>query len=78
MSAVCDAGGEINIESIAEGNLDLREESLTAYEAAYAGAFGAVTLGAAVFLNDARDQIYFTQDGCSSRGSRRCHCGSPM
>ena len=54
-------GGEIKIESIAEGNLDLREESLTAYEAGYAGAFGRVTLGAAVFLNDARDQIYFTQ-----------------
>jgi iron complex outermembrane receptor protein len=57
---VTPGGGEINLESIAEGNVDLREESLTAYETAYSGAFGPVTLGAAVFLNDARDQIYFT------------------
>jgi iron complex outermembrane receptor protein len=48
------------------GNLDLKEESLTAYEAAYSGGFGPMTVGAAIYVNDARDQIYFTlQDGGS-------------
>jgi outer membrane receptor for ferrienterochelin and colicin len=53
--------GSVRLPAVAEGNRDLKEESLTAYEVAYAGAFGAVTVGAAVFLNDARDQISFTQ-----------------
>ena len=50
------------VQAIAEGNQDLKEEALMAYEGGYTGAFGPITLGAAVFLHDDRDQILFTND----------------
>jgi iron complex outermembrane receptor protein len=47
--------------SFAEGELELKEEGLTAYEAAYIGQFGSMTLGAATYLNYTTDMILFTQ-----------------
>ena len=58
----------LRVPAVATGNLGLKEESLTAYEMAYSGGFGPMTLSAAVFLNDARDQIYFTQPEGGSQG----------
>jgi len=45
----------------AVGNDQLREESLTAYEAGYIGRFGATTLGAAFYVNHTKNMIQFTQ-----------------
>ena len=50
------------VQAIAEGNQDLKEEALMAYETGYTGAFGPITVGAAVFLHDDRDQILFTNE----------------
>lgn len=56
-------GGPVYAPVVAVGNDDLREEALTAYEAAYSAAFGRVTAGAAVYLNRVRDAIQFTETG---------------
>jgi iron complex outermembrane receptor protein len=48
---------------VAEGNQQLRAESLTAYEVGYIGRFGRTTVGAAAYLNRTRDMIQFTQIG---------------
>jgi iron complex outermembrane receptor protein len=53
--------GDFQFPSRAEGNLDLEEEALTAYEAGYVGAFGPITVGAAAYLNHTRNTILFTQ-----------------
>lgn len=45
------------------GNEDLNAEVLTACEAGYIGGFGRTTLGAAVYVNDTRNMIQFTQTG---------------
>ena len=45
----------------AVGNSALREEGLTAYEVGYIGMVGDLTLGAAAYLNRARNIIQFTQ-----------------
>ena len=50
------------VQAVAEGNPDLKEEALMAYETGYTGAFGPITVGAAVFLHDDRDQILFTNE----------------
>jgi iron complex outermembrane receptor protein len=47
--------------SFADGNLDLKEEALTAYEAAYIGQIGSMTVGAATYVNYTRNMILFTQ-----------------
>ena len=47
--------------SFADGNLDLKEEGLTAYEAAYIGQLGAITLGASTYVNHTRNMVLFTQ-----------------
>jgi outer membrane receptor protein involved in Fe transport len=47
--------------SFADGNLDLKEEGLTAYEAAYIGQLGSITLGAATYVNYTRNMVLFTQ-----------------
>jgi outer membrane receptor protein involved in Fe transport len=55
------AAGQVQLPAIAQGNLQLREEALTAYEAGYIGGFGRATLGAAVYLNHTKNMIQFTQ-----------------
>lgn len=45
----------------AVGNLDLREQALTAYELGYIGQFGSATVSAAVYLNHTDDMILFTE-----------------
>ena len=47
--------------TIATGNLDLKEEGVTTYEVGYIGGFGPTTLGAAVYLNQTKNMIMFTQ-----------------
>jgi outer membrane receptor for ferrienterochelin and colicin len=47
--------------SFADGNLALKEEGLTAYEAAYFGQLGSITLGAATYVNYTRNMVLFTQ-----------------
>ena len=47
--------------SFAEGNLDLKEEGLTAYEVGYIGQVGPMTLGAATYVNYTENMILFTQ-----------------
>jgi len=47
--------------SFADGNLDLKEEGLTAYEAAYIGQLGAITLGVSTYVNYTRNMVLFTQ-----------------
>jgi outer membrane receptor for ferrienterochelin and colicin len=59
--APLEAGGVFQVLSIAEGNPDLREEAVTAYEAAYVAALGPTTLGAAAYINRSRDHISFAQ-----------------
>ena len=49
------------------GNQDLVEEEMTAYEVGYAGAIrGRVTLSAAFYVNDSKNEIFFTQTGSYS------------
>ena len=55
------SGVPFNFPSFADGNLDLEEEALTAYEAAYVGQIGSITLGAATYVNYTEDMILFTQ-----------------
>ncbi len=46
----------------AVGNEELKEESLTAYEVGYTGVVaGRATVSAAVYVNDTRNSIFFTQ-----------------
>ena len=56
-----EGGGVFPVLSIAEGNLALREQAVTAYEAAYVAALGPTTLGAAAYVNRSRDHIAFGQ-----------------
>lgn len=53
--------GTFDVRVAAVGNDLLREESLTAYEAAYSAVWGRVTAGAAVYVNRLRNAIQFTQ-----------------
>ena len=54
-------GGGITIPVPAVGNLDLKEEALTAYEVGYIGVLGPTTVTAAVYLSHTDDMILFTQ-----------------
>jgi iron complex outermembrane receptor protein len=63
------AAGDFRFPSVAEGNLDLKEEALTAYEAGYVGTFGPMRLGAALYLNYTRNMILFTQTGSYASAS---------
>jgi outer membrane receptor protein involved in Fe transport len=54
------AAGRFQFPTAAEGNQQLREEALTAYEAGYIGGFGRATVGAAVYLNRTKNMIQFT------------------
>ena len=60
--------GQFQFPAVAVGNEQLKEESLTAYEAGYIGGFGRTTLGAALYLYRTRNTILFTQTG-SYQGS---------
>jgi outer membrane receptor protein involved in Fe transport len=55
--------GPFPVPVVAVGNDQLREEALTAYEAAYSVALGRVTAGAAVYVNRVSNAIQFTQTG---------------
>jgi iron complex outermembrane receptor protein len=57
------AAGPFPVPVVAVGNDQLREEALTAYEAAYSAALGRVTAGGAVYVNRVRNAIQFTQTG---------------
>jgi iron complex outermembrane receptor protein len=61
LTQVDGSAGSIAIPSLAEGNLDLKEEALTAYEAAYIGQIGRFILGAATYVNNLDNMILFTQ-----------------
>jgi iron complex outermembrane receptor protein len=54
------AAGRFQFPTAAEGNQQLHEEALTAYEAGYIGGFGRATVGAAVYLNRTKNMIQFT------------------
>jgi iron complex outermembrane receptor protein len=57
-----EVGGALFVfPAFAEGNLDLKEEGLTAYEAAYSAQLGQFTLGAATYVNYTTNMILFTQ-----------------
>jgi len=48
----------------ADGNTDLNEEKMTAYEVGYTGTFGGRhTVSAAFYINDTTDNIFFTTSG---------------
>ncbi|HKE88585.1 MAG TPA: TonB-dependent receptor [Vicinamibacterales bacterium] len=66
-----------NLPSIAVGNLGLKEETLTAYEAAYIGEIGPVTIGAATYVNDTRNMILFTQLESASLPLRFSYLNEP-
>lgn len=53
--------GHFQFPSVAVGNRNLKEESLTAYEAAYRAHVGPATFGAAAYVNRTRNMILFTQ-----------------
>lgn len=53
--------GPFQVPVAAVGNELLKEEALTAYEAAYNLSFGRVTAGAAVYVNRVKNAIQFTQ-----------------
>ena len=53
--------GGLTIPVPAVGNLDLKEQALTAYEVGYIGVLGPTTVTAAVYLNHTDDMILFTQ-----------------
>jgi iron complex outermembrane receptor protein len=55
------AAGPFALTTLAEGNPQLKEEALTAYEAGYIGGFGRLMLGAAVYLNQTKNMIQFSQ-----------------
>jgi outer membrane receptor protein involved in Fe transport len=58
------AGTAYNFPVVATGNEDLNEETLTAYEVGYTGTLrDRYTLSAAWYLNQTRDNIFFTQSG---------------
>jgi iron complex outermembrane receptor protein len=52
--------GDVEFPSVALGNRELKEESLTAYEVAYTGQAGPFFLGAAAYVNRTRNMIVFT------------------
>ena len=54
-------GGQLTFPSVATGNLDLKEEGLTAYEVSYIGLFGRMTFGAAAYVSRTSDMIQFAQ-----------------
>lgn len=58
-----DGAGRFRFPVNAAGNVDLKEEALTAYEAGYIAELGRVTITAATYLNRTRNMIQFTQDG---------------
>jgi outer membrane receptor protein involved in Fe transport len=58
--------GPFEWEVAAVGNDDLKEEALTAYEAAYVTTVGRVTASAAAYVNRTANAIQFTQTGSYS------------
>jgi outer membrane receptor protein involved in Fe transport len=54
------AAGPFEFQTVAQGNLALAAEALTAYEIGYIAGFDRVTVGAAVYLNHTRNEILFT------------------
>src|SRR4029077_18897754 len=56
------AAGRFRFPVITAGNLNLKEEALTAYEVGYLGAVGPATISAATYVNHTRNMIQFTQD----------------
>lgn len=58
------AGRVYNFPVAAVGNETLKEESLDAYEIGYSGVIAnRATVSAAVYVNDSRNAIFFTQNG---------------
>jgi iron complex outermembrane receptor protein len=55
--------GTVLVPFSAVGNENLKEEALSAYEVAYSATIGALTAGAAVYVNQLRNAIQFTQTG---------------
>ena len=53
--------GPFSFVTVAQGNRDLKEEALTAYEAGYIGDFGRLSVGAALYLNRTDNMIQFTR-----------------
>jgi outer membrane receptor protein involved in Fe transport len=61
--------GEYFVPIAVQGNQDLQEERLDAYEVGYTGVFrGRTTVTAAWYLNKFKDQILFTQTGTHPLG----------
>ncbi len=62
---------------LAEGNTDMKEQSLTAYEVGYSGVIGnRASVSVAWYYNDMRDEIFFTQD--ASYSSKNLPAGWPL
>jgi iron complex outermembrane receptor protein len=61
--------GDFEFPSVAVGNRELQEESLTAYEVAYRRQAGAFTLGAAGYVNRTRNMILFTRSATYTSAS---------
>jgi outer membrane receptor protein involved in Fe transport len=61
--------GSFQFPTRVEGNRQLEEERLTAYEAGYTGKFGRTTLGGAVYLNRTRNMIQFAKAADYTSGS---------
>ena len=55
------AAGPFTFSTVAQGNPELREEALTAFEGGYIGDFGRVLVGAAWYLNRTENMIQFTR-----------------
>jgi iron complex outermembrane receptor protein len=63
LSAINPALGQFAFPVRATGNVDLDEESLTAYEVGYTGSLGGATVSAAWYWNETTDSINFTPSG---------------
>ena len=55
------SAGTFSFPSAAVGNINLREEQLTAYEIGYIAGLGRITLDAAFYVNRTRNTVLFTQ-----------------
>lgn len=55
--------GAVLVPFTAAGNENLKEEALTAYEFAYSATIGSLTAGAAVYVNQLKNAVQFTQIG---------------
>ena len=64
LSPVNPALGQFAFPVLATGNVDLKEESLTAYEVGYTGTFdNRYTVSGAWYWNETRNNIFFTPSG---------------